>query len=236
MFAPAAGVTLFDPLRRYGAGAGTRVAVVGLGGLGLIGIKIARALGCTVSAVSRTRAKLAIAEAAGATAFIDSTATAEMKAAAASFDLVLNTIPTDHDYTIYTALATRAGKHVILGLNAAMGAAVAAKAILPAPRVVPSSIGGIEATQAVIDLCAKHNIRPDVRVIPVEGINAAYEALDRCNDTGLRYVIDIAGSLNEGAFERCKGVAPPVLSPGTPMSMRTILWSLAGMVFRGYAW
>ena len=230
----AAGVTLFDPLRRYGATAGTRVAVIGLGGLGIMGVRIARALGCTVTGVSRTPSKAAITEAAGA-AFIDSNSPAALAAAAASFDLVLNTIPVNHDYTVYSALATRAGKHVILGLNSALGAAMTGGSLLAGARVRGSAIGGIEATQAVVDLCAKHNIRPDVRVIPVEGINAAYEALDRNNDEGVRFVVDLAGSLNEGAFERCKGVPPPKLGPGTPLTMGAVMWTLAGMVFGRYA-
>jgi uncharacterized zinc-type alcohol dehydrogenase-like protein len=232
-----AGVTLYDPLRRYGAGKGTRVAVVGLGGLGTIGLKIAAALGCTVTAVSRSRAKAAQAAAAGATAFIDSSSVADMAAAAGSFDLVLNTIPTEHDFAPYTALVARSGgKHVILGVNSALAACLFTASFLPSARVVSSSIGSIAATQEVMDLCAEHGIRPDLRIIPVEGINAAYEALDSSNDAGVRYVIDIAGSLNEGAVERCKASPPPKLGPGTPLTISSVLWTLGGMVFLGRAW
>jgi len=83
-------------------------------------------------------------------------------------------------------------------------------------RIKSSAIGGIEATQAVIDLCAAHNIKPEMRVIPVEEINRAFEALDTANESGERFVIDIAGSLDEAAFTRCADVAPPRLghSPG----------------------
>jgi D-arabinose 1-dehydrogenase-like Zn-dependent alcohol dehydrogenase len=232
-----AGVTLFDPLRRYGAGAGSRVAVVGLGGLGVMGVKIAKAMGATVTVVSRTLRKKALADACRADAMVDSTDAAAMAAARGAFDLVLNTIPSEHDYTVYTALCARAGcKHIILGLNSALAASFAAGPIVcGSNRVRGSGIGSIEATQAVIDLCAAHDIRPVIQTIPVEKINSVYETLSKNNDEGVRYVIDIA-TLNEGAFARCKDVAAPKLEPSPPLSFGAILGTLAGMIFLGRAW
>jgi D-arabinose 1-dehydrogenase-like Zn-dependent alcohol dehydrogenase len=92
------GVTLFDPLRRYGATVGTRVGVVGMGGLGTMGVKIAKAMGCTVTAISRGPAKEAFARSCGADAYLSSTDAKAMAAAAGSLDLVLNTISANHDF------------------------------------------------------------------------------------------------------------------------------------------
>ncbi len=229
-----AGVTLFDPLRRYGAAAGgKRVAVVGLGGLGVMGCKIARAMGCEVTAVSRARGKAALAAACGAGAFLLSSDAAAMAAAAGSFDLVLNTVPIEHDYTVYSALTARAGgRHVILGLNSALIAGMVVGGLVCGARVVGSGIGGIEATQAAIDFCARHDIKPEIKVIPVEGINAAFTALDSANDAGVRHVIDIS-TLDAGAAARCEGVPPPTLAAGGALSMSKVVGAIAAMLFLG---
>jgi len=230
-----AGVTLYSPLVRYGARAGTKVAIVGLGGLGVMGVKIAAALGCDVAAVSRSGAKRALAAAAGATRFVDSSSALDLQGARGAFDLVLNTIPGEHDYTVYTALAAPSGKHVVLGLNSVLAASFVTGAIACGTRVKGSGIGSIAETQAVVDLCAKAGIRPELKVIPVEGVNAAYEALDRANDAGVRYVIDL-GTLDAGAGARCAAAPPPALGPAKPLSVGAILSTLGGMVFLGHAW
>jgi hypothetical protein len=85
-----------------------------------------------------------------------------------------------------------------------------------AARVRGSGIGSIEATQAVIDLCDKHGIKPFIKVVPVENLNRVYEELEKCNESGARFVLDIAGSLNEDAFKRCAEAAPPNLGPPAP--------------------
>jgi D-arabinose 1-dehydrogenase-like Zn-dependent alcohol dehydrogenase len=114
------GVTLFDPLRRYGATKGTKVAIVGIGGLGIMGIKIAKAMECEVTAVSRSVNKKSLAEESGAKYFLCSSNSEEMKKFKGAFDMVLNTIPSEHDYTIYSALTNSKGKHIVLGLNTCM--------------------------------------------------------------------------------------------------------------------
>lgn len=103
-----AGVTLYDPLRRYGAGPGARVAIIGLGGLGQMGVCIAKAMGCHVTAVSRAEAKRQLAQACGADAYVPSADAAAMKAAHGSCDLVLNTIPADHGAGVAAARALAA--------------------------------------------------------------------------------------------------------------------------------
>jgi D-arabinose 1-dehydrogenase-like Zn-dependent alcohol dehydrogenase len=230
-----AGVTLFDPLRRYGATKGTKVGVVGLGGLGQMGIRIAKAMGCTVTALSRLEAKRALATECGADAFVPSDDAAAMAAAAGSLDLVLNTIPSDHDYHAYSKLCARkGGKHVLLGLNNALGAAMMVDGLtFGASRVKMSGIGGIEATQAVVDLCAAHNIKPAVKIIGAHEINGVYEALENGNDSGLRHVLDI-GTLNEGAFDACTA-PPPDFSKAHAkgMSVGGMLGAAAEMFFCG---
>ena len=138
-----AGVTLFDPLRRYGAGPGVRVAVVGIGGLGQMGVKIARAMGCEeVTAVSRGEGKRAFALQCGATAFVASSDPAAMAAARGTFDLILNTIPIEHDYMPYKALLSRRGKLVMLGLNTGLVAGLLVDPMVcGASRVMKKRVG-----------------------------------------------------------------------------------------------
>lgn len=108
------------------------------------------------------------------------------------------------------------GKLVLLGLHSGLVAGIAVDAILcGASKVKGSGIGGIEATQAVIDLCAKHNIKPDIELVPADDIYKVFEGLDGANDSGKRYVIDIA-TLNEGTMERCAQNPPPKFGPPPP--------------------
>jgi len=233
-----AGVTLFDPLRRYGTKAGTKVGIVGVGGLGTMGIKIAKALGAEVTAISRGPSKEAYCRSAGADHFISSTDAAAMKAARGTLDLIMNTISANHDYDVYTQLLAPGpnGKHIILGLNNALGAAMLVdKITFGRSRVKMSGIGSIEATQAVIDLCAKNNIQPEIKMVRADEINSVYEALENGNDAGIRHVIDIEGSLTEAAFEECKAERPKFDSKDTDPGMTTagLLSEAAGMFFRG---
>ena len=231
-----AGVTLFDPLRRYGATVGTKVAIVGVGGLGVMGIKLAKAMGCIVTAISRSANKAALVKECGADYFINSTLPAELSTAASTFDLVLNTIPSEHDYTVYSTLTKRAGgKHIILGLNSALIAAMIANGVLCGARVKGSGIGSIEATQAVINLCAKNNIRPEIKIISVQEINGVFSSLDSNNDAGVRHVIDLS-TLNAGAAERCAGVAPPKISHGLGLTTGLVLGGIAKMFCLGRWW
>jgi uncharacterized zinc-type alcohol dehydrogenase-like protein len=228
-----AGVTLYDPLKRYGAKAGTKVGVVGLGGLGQMGIRVAKAMGCIVTAISRGEAKRALAADCGADAYVSSADAAAMAGVKGTLDLVLNTIACDHDYSMYTRLtAPKGGKHIILGLNNGLGAAMMVDAmVFGTSRVKMSGIGGIAATQEVIDLCAKHSIKPAVKIIAAEQINEVYTALENGNDSGLRHVLDIA-TLDEGAFERCTA-PPPDFSKAEAKGMAVggMLATACGMLF-----
>ena len=229
-----AGVTLFDPLRRHGAQAGSRVGIVGLGGLGQMGARLASAMGCIVTVITRAPAsKRALAEACGAAAVLDSSDAAALRAAAGTLDLVLDTVPVAHDWAPFKALLAPGGRRklVLLGLHADLAAGIAADIVLcGASRVTGSGIGGIEATQAAIDFCAAKNIVLSTKLIPVEGINGAFEALARGNDSGERFVIDLR-TLDSGAEERCRGVAPPSLGPPPPkVTVGGIVASLASIL------
>jgi len=219
------GITMFDPLKKYGATKGTRVGVVGLGGLGVMGIKLAKALGCTVTAISRSPAKQALADHSGATSFVASADAKLMAASASSLDLILNTIPAHHDWAAYQPLLARGGKHVILGANATMGAAMYAPKlrVFSTPSVVHSMIGGVANTQECIDLCAREKIYPETQVVPVQQLNEVYSKLDASNDAGVRYVLDLEGSLNVEAIGTCNA-PPPTLGPNTTgLSYGTII-------------
>ena len=205
-----AGVTMFDPLRRHGATLGTEVGIVGLGGLGQMGVKIAKAMGCRVTVISRAENKRAFAmTSCGADAFVCSEDVEQMKASSRTLHLILNTVPIDHDYFAYNVLLnpkTKGNKQVILGLHVGLVAGFIAGGITGnKARVLGSGIGSIEATQAVIDLCAKHAITPEIEIVSVDDLTKVYETLDSGNDGGKRYVLDIAQTLRAEA----KTTGPP---------------------------
>lgn len=209
-----AGITMYDPLVKLGAGPQTTVGIAGLGGLGVMGAKIAKALGCSVTVISRNMAKEGLAKSVGADNYLALDNPAAMEQAKGSLDIILNSIPIYHDYDVYTRLLSPKGKQVILGLHKGIvGAMVAGKATCGISKVMGSGIGGIKATQAVIDLCARHNIVPELKVVPVTKLNEVYIALDKGNDDGSRYVLDIANTLNEQTPLACDGPAP---SPADP--------------------
>ena len=186
---------------------------------------------CEVTAVSRAPSKEEFARSCGADKFIASSSKAAMQAAKGSFDLVLNTIPVEHDYTVYSRLLAKGGKQIMLGLNSGLVAGMLGDAIVCGQsKVKGSGIGGIQATQSVIDFCDHHKIYPETKTVPVEEINKVYEVLVGNNDSGLRYVIDIEGSLNEGAMDRCTS-PPPNLGP-KPKTMGpcTILGAICSFV------
>ena len=230
-----AGITLYDPLKKHGATAGTRVGIVGVGGLGQMGLRLAKVLGCEVTAISRTTAKrrlsaaclgldaaaAAAGEAAGeagtATApwFLMSSSPKELAARAGSLDLILNTVPSYHNYDVYTKLLAPGGKQVLLGLHKGIGAAMIVSALTRGrSKVKASGIGGIRATQEVMDLCAEHDIKPEIKVVPVRELNEVYERLDAGNATGIRYVLDLENTLTSQpeVAEACRDTSPPALA------------------------
>jgi len=132
-----------------------------------------------------------------------------------TFDIIINTIPVYHDYDIYTRLLKDNGKQVLLGLHKGLVAGyILGKVTSGKCRIMHSAIGGTRATQEVVDLCAQHNILPEVKLMPCEKLNEIYTLLDGANDAGVRYVLDIANTLNEATAAKCNR-EPPVLSVPT---------------------
>jgi len=227
-----AGVTMFEPMRRYGIERGMHVGVVGIGGLGAMGVKLAKAMGCTVTAISRSKSKMAFAKKVGADFHIASGDKAEMAAARGKMDMILDTVPTAHNYALYSPLVKPTGKLVMLGITPNFVAAIVAKAAFgDKSKLVPSAIGSIARTQEVIDFCAEHNITPDIEIFPAEQLNEVYTKLDASNETGLRYVMDIANTLNEETEAKCTLPPPTLAAPEKPMTVWNFIPEILGMFF-----
>jgi len=208
-----AGITMYDPLKRQGVAKGSRVGIIGLGGLGQMGIKIAKALGCIVTGISRRANKKELATESGADRFLVSKSKEEMDNAVHSLDLILNTIPVSHDYLFYNSLLDKGGKQVLLGLHKGVVTGMLMNKLTGGKsKVISSVIGGINATQKVVDLCHEHKIHPNIKIIPVNELNNVFELLDSSNEAGLRYVLDIEGSLTDEVEKKYEST-PPKLQP-----------------------
>ena len=185
-----AGITTYSPLRQYGVGKGSKVAVVGLGGLGHMGVKLAAAMGAHVTMITTTPEKGEDARKLGAHDVIVSTDPEQMKAASTRFDFILNTIPVSHQIDPYLQLLGRSGRMVIVGALTPMPGFVGMNIIWWNRAVGGSAIGGIPETQEMLDFCAEHSIYPDCEMIRMDQVNEAYERLLR-NDVRYRFVIDM---------------------------------------------
>jgi uncharacterized zinc-type alcohol dehydrogenase-like protein len=186
-----AGVTTWSPLKTWGVGPGSKVAVIGLGGLGHMAVKLAAALGAEVTVLSTSDRKKADAERMGARHFLINSDADAMKAAAEQFDLIINTVSATHEIASHVNLLARDGTMVMLGLSTE-GLPVFARPLLwRRRRIAGSLIGGIRETQEMLDFCAEHGIVCDIEVIAPDQINQAYERMER-SDVRYRFVIDMA--------------------------------------------
>jgi len=185
-----AGITTYSPLKHWGVGPGSKVAVIGLGGLGHMAVKLAAAMGAEVTVLSTSDRKKADAERMGAKHFLINTDKDAMKAAGEMFDLIINTVSATHEIVDHIQLLARDGTMVMLGLSTE-GMPVFAMPLLWRRRSVAGSlIGGIRETQEMLDFCAEHDIACDIELIAPEQINEAYERMNR-SDVRYRFVIDI---------------------------------------------
>ena len=189
-----AGITTFSPLRQYNVGEGTKVGVVGLGGLGHMGVKLAAAMGAHVTRITTTPSKGDDARELGAHEVILSTDEQQMKAAANRFDFILNTVPVAHDITPYLQLLGRSGRMVLVGAIEPMPGFHSWNLLMMNRAVGGSAIGGMPETQAMLDFCAEKNIYPECEMIAMPEVNDAYERLLK-NDVRYRFVIDMARGL-----------------------------------------
>lgn len=186
-----AGITTYSPLRHVGVGKGHRVAVLGLGGLGHMGVKFAAAFGAEVTMLSTSPSKEADAKKLGAHHFVLTTDKEAMSKVQNHFDFILNTVSAPHDYSMYLDLLRTNGTMIVVGVPPAPSAVPAFNLIMKRRSIMGSLIGGIKETQEMLDFCAEHNIVSDVEVIPVQQINEAYERILK-GDVRYRFVIDIA--------------------------------------------
>tara|TARA_R110002126_G_scaffold291807_1_gene459618 strand:- start:43241 stop:44251 length:1011 start_codon:yes stop_codon:yes gene_type:complete len=185
-----AGITTYSPLRTWNVSKGSRVGVIGLGGLGHMAVKLAVAMGAEVTVISRSKNKEAAAKSIGAKDILVSTDDSAMGNAAQSFDLIIDTAPVKHDLSPYTPLLDVDGTIVIVGQVGPMDEMSTMPLIFGRRRVAGSLIGGIKQTQEVLDFCAEHDIHPECKIIKMEDINDAFTHLAQ-GDIAYRFVIDM---------------------------------------------
>lgn len=197
-----AGVTMYDPLRYHGATKGKpmTIGIIGVGGLGTMGIKLSKALGHRVVAISRGTAKKEMSFEKGADIFVDSKDPESIKAGSNTCDIILNTVSADHEVIDYVPLLNYNGVIVQLGLVPTPHNLPQIPLMFRRNTVTGSHIGGIKATEECLELCAKHGILPDVQHVKASEIDWAWEQLVTVNKDGIRYVIDIKKSLEDKEF------------------------------------
>jgi uncharacterized zinc-type alcohol dehydrogenase-like protein len=187
-----AGITTWSPLRHWKAGPGKKVGIVGIGGLGHMGLKLARALGAHVVAFTTSASKRDSALALGAHEVVVSRNPDEMAAHAKSFDLIIDTVAAPHDLDAYTQLLKRDGTLTLVGAPATPHPSPAVFGLIMKRRSIAGSmIGGIPETQEMLDFCAEHDIVSDIEMIRADQIEGAYERMLK-GDVKYRFVIDSA--------------------------------------------
>ena len=184
-----AGITLYSPLRHWNAGPGTQVAVIGLGGLGHMGVKLAHAMGATVTVLSQSLKKMEDGLRLGADEYYATSDPETFEKLAGSFDLILNTVSATLDLSDYLGLLKLDGTLVELGMPDQPMTVPAPALIFGRRRLAGSLIGGIAETQEMLDFCAEHDVRPEIEVIAPDYINNAYERM-LASDVRYRFVID----------------------------------------------
>jgi len=186
-----AGITTYSPLRHFGVREGHKVGVIGMGGLGHMGVKFAKAMGAEVTIFTRSESKVAEAKRQGADNVIISTDDEQMEAAAETFDFLLDTVPVQHDLNPYINCLKVDGTHILVGLLEPVDPALQAGALVMKRRVLAGSlIGGIPETQEMLDFCAEHNIHCDVEMLDIQNINEAFVRMKK-GDVKYRFVIDM---------------------------------------------
>jgi alcohol dehydrogenase (NADP+) len=191
-----AGITTYSPLRQHGVTNGKKAGVVGLGGLGHMGVKLAHSLGAQVVAFTTSPKKKEDALRLGADEVVVSRNADEMQKHAESFDFILDTVSAEHDIEALINLLRREGNLTLVGAPPKPFAISAFGLIMRRRSISGSNIGSIAETQELLDFCGKHNITADVEVIPIQKVNEAYERLLR-SDVKYRFSIDMASLKSE---------------------------------------
>jgi alcohol dehydrogenase (NADP+) len=187
-----AGITTWSPLRHWKVGKGSKVAVIGLGGLGHMALKLAKALGAHVTLFTRSPGKEADARRLGADEIVLSTNEADMKSVKGKFELIIDTVPYLHDVNPYLPTLSLNGTLVLVGYIGNLEPTVNSMPLIMGRKAVAGSlIGGIAETQEMLDFCGEHGITADVEMIKMQEINEAYERMLK-SDVKYRFVIDMA--------------------------------------------
>jgi uncharacterized zinc-type alcohol dehydrogenase-like protein len=191
-----AGITTYSPLRHWRVGPGKKVGIVGIGGLGHMGVKLAHAMGAHVVAFTTAESKRNDALSLGADEVVVSRNASEMRAHRASFDLILDTVAASHDLDAYTSLLKREGTLVLVGVPEHDHPSPNIGHLIFKRRAIAGSlIGGIAETQEMLDFCAERGIVSEIELIPAQKIDDAYERMLR-SDVKYRFVMDIASLSN----------------------------------------
>jgi len=186
-----AGITLYSPLKHWKAGPGKKVAVMGLGGLGHMGVKFAHALGAEVTVLSHSPNKEADARNLGAEHFVVTSDASQMQSVKRKFDLILNTVSAEHEISDYLGLLATDGTLVVIGLPGVPFSVPAGSLLSGRRSMAGSMIGGISEIQEMLDFCGEKNIVSEIELITADYVNTAYERTIK-SDVRFRFVIDIA--------------------------------------------
>ncbi len=193
-----AGITTYSPLKHWKVGKGSKVGVVGLGGLGHMALKLAHAFGATVVQFTTSESKRADALRLGADDVVLSNNAEQMKAHAGTFDFILDTVSAKHDLDVYLQMLKREGTMTLVGVPDKPAELAAGALIFGRRSLAGSLIGGIAETQEMLDFCAEHGIVSDIEKIDIQDINEAYERMLK-SDVKYRFVIDMASLKKEAA-------------------------------------
>jgi uncharacterized zinc-type alcohol dehydrogenase-like protein len=186
-----AGITTYSPLRHWKVTSGQKVGIVGLGGLGHMGVKFAKAFGAKTVVFTTSPSKVEDAKRLGADEVVLSSDSSQMQKHKSSFDFILDTVSAKHDLNAYLGLLKLDGTLTLVGVPPEPSSVTGLLLIFGRRKLSGSAIGGIRETQEMLDFCAEHGITSDVEVIPVDQINAAYERMLK-GDVKYRFVIDMA--------------------------------------------
>ncbi|MEY4616697.1 MAG: hypothetical protein RJB66_1657 [Pseudomonadota bacterium] len=185
-----AGITTYSPLRHWKVGKGSKVGVVGLGGLGHMAVKLAKAMGAHVTVFTTSPNKIEDAKRLGADTVVVSGDGEAMTSQRGTLEFILDTVSAPHDYSLYLNILKRDGHMVLVGLPDKPPQLHAGSLIMGRRSLAGSLIGGIAETQEMLDFCAQHNIVSDIELIPIQKINDAYERMIK-SDVKYRFVIDM---------------------------------------------
>jgi len=187
-----AGITTYSPLKHWKVGPGSKVGVVGLGGLGHMAVQLAAAMGAEVTVFTTSKGKIEDAKELGATHVVISKDADQMAAAAGTLDFIVNTVAASHDLDAYMNILTRDGTMVLVGVPATPHAGPSVMPMVFGRKSIAGSlIGGLEETQEMLDFCGMHGITADIELIRMDEINTAYERMLK-GDVKYRFVIDMA--------------------------------------------